>query len=166
MTPEQLSKWASIAEISSSLAILATLILLLIEIRQNTQSIQQSAEATRLTALDSGVEQYTAFRRMLLSDDALLELWENGCNRELEPLETLKYTQLAQQYFFLQRNVYERSRALRAQPQTAVQEQTVARIMRCPNLRAEFDRTLDVGADQGWFAAIRDELESSDPGHD
>lgn len=162
MTPEQLSKWSSIAEISSSFAILATLALLLIEIRQNTQAIQQSAEATRLAALDSGVEQFSSFRRLLLSDDELLELWEDGCDRELEPIEALKYSQLAQEFFFLQRNVYERSRALEAQAETTEPQQTAARIGRCSNLRAEFERAVGFGADQGWFAVIGDSLKGSD----
>jgi len=58
MPEKQWSKWASIAEIISSVAVLATLIFIVIEIRQNNSLIEQNSRAIRESAiqgLDSGV---------------------------------------------------------------------------------------------------------------
>ena len=57
------AKWASIAEIFGTLAILTTLLFLLVGLRQNTQAIEQTAAWMRLTSLDSGFEQNSVWRK-------------------------------------------------------------------------------------------------------
>ena len=51
MDERQLSKWASLAEIISSVAILATLIFLVVEIRQNNAFIEQNTAVAQWTAI-------------------------------------------------------------------------------------------------------------------
>jgi hypothetical protein len=58
MAEKHWSRWASIAEIISSIAIFSTLIFIVIEIRQNNSLIEQNSLAIRESAiqgLDSGV---------------------------------------------------------------------------------------------------------------
>ena len=56
MDDRQLSKWASIAEILSSFAILVTLLFLVVETRQNNTVIEQNTVAARWTAIQVQIE--------------------------------------------------------------------------------------------------------------
>ena len=160
MTPDQLSKLSSIAEIFSSIAILATLIFVLVEIRQNTQAIEQNAAWMRLASLDAGYEQFAEFRRLLLTDNEVFRLWEDGCSSELSGDEARRYDIIAEDWLFLQRNVSERSVALAGRELLDAQAAgTAARINRCPRLRSIFEDF--AGARQispEWYSAVSEAI--------
>lgn len=64
----KLSEWASIAEIVSSLAVVVTLVILVLGIRENT-------EVTRASAFDRNMESLNQFRLEIAKDPDLTRLW-------------------------------------------------------------------------------------------
>jgi len=69
----KLSEWASIAEIVSGLAVVITLIVLVLGIRENT-------EVTRASAFDRNMESVNQFRMEIAKDPELTRLWYSQFN--------------------------------------------------------------------------------------
>jgi len=78
MKNKQLSKWSSVAEILSSIAVVITLIFLVVEFRQNNALIEQNNRAIRdaaIQSLDAGV---LTIVNMLASDEKNAVLFATG----------------------------------------------------------------------------------------
>ena len=67
-SPNRLGRWTQIAEIIASLAVVATLLFLVAEVRQNTQ-------VTRAAAYEKGMEAVNEWRFKLASDPELARLY-------------------------------------------------------------------------------------------
>ncbi len=78
MDNQKLSKWASIAEITSSVAILATLVFLVIEIRQNNRLIEQNTSTAQWTAVQSLNESVQGVTRLWINDLETVALLKRG----------------------------------------------------------------------------------------
>ena len=161
MNPDQLSKLSSIAEILSSIAIVATLIFVLVEIRQNTQAIEQNAIWMRLASLDTGYDQTSEFRKMLLVEDDLFELWQHGCKAELDTDDETRFQILAVDWLIMMRNIGERvvalggNRAFDAHIQATVQG-----VNRCPRIREQFEGLNVIHQlSPDWYSAVSQALE-------
>ncbi len=89
MADSQLSKWASIAEILSSVAILATLMFLVVEIRQNNALIEQNTVAARWTAIQVQVESVREGIR-LWTDDPETQALMTRAHQSYEDLSELE----------------------------------------------------------------------------
>ena len=77
---QKLSDWASIAEIVSSIAVLVTLIVLVVSVRENTETI-------RTTSYAGNVDSLLEMEAAVISDPELSRiyyLWVNGDTEQLE----------------------------------------------------------------------------------
>ena len=77
--------WGAIGEIVGAIAVVATLIYLAVQIRQNTQQISHSIEATRIASLERNIQSANRMRELLIRDRGLAELFLAGM-RELDAL--------------------------------------------------------------------------------
>jgi len=75
---EKLSKWSSIAEILSSVAVLVTLVFLVIEFRQNNALIEQNNRAIRDAAIQSLDEGVLTIVNMLAAEEKNAVLFSKG----------------------------------------------------------------------------------------
>ena len=75
---EKLSKWSSIAEILSSIAVLVTLVFLVIEFRQNNALIEQNNRAIRDAAIQSLDEGVLTIVNMLAAEEKNAVLFSKG----------------------------------------------------------------------------------------
>jgi hypothetical protein len=78
MDNEKLSKWSSVAEILSSVAVLITLVFLVVEFRQNNSLIEQNNRAIRDAAIQSLDEGVLTIVNMLAADEKNAVLFSNG----------------------------------------------------------------------------------------
>ena len=87
MDSERLSKWSSIAEITSSVAVVITLVFLVVEFRQNNDLIEQNNRAIRDAAIASLDEGVLAVMGLLAESRENAVLFDRGV-REFESLNT------------------------------------------------------------------------------
>ena len=77
---QKLSDWASIAEIVSGIAVIVTLIILIVEVRENT-------EITRTAMYGSITDQFNAFETEMLLDPDLRPIYYRYLSSETAGLE-------------------------------------------------------------------------------
>ena len=70
--------WGAIGEIIGALAVVASLIYLAVQIRQNTRQISLSLDASRLAAFERNVESGIRSRELLITNPELSELFIKG----------------------------------------------------------------------------------------
>ena len=70
--------WGAIGEIVGALAVVASLIYLAAQIRQNTRQISLGLESTRLAAFEQNVESGNRARELLITNPEITELFLKG----------------------------------------------------------------------------------------
>ncbi len=93
--------WGAIGEIVGGIAVVASLVYLALQIRQNTQQISHSIETARLAALGRNIQAANRIRELLIRDRDLAELYIAGLSDfdALEGADRLRFE-------FLLRNIF------------------------------------------------------------
>lgn len=93
--------WGAIGEIIGALAVVASLIYLAAQIRQNTRQIAHSLEASKLAAFDQNVESGNRAREILITNPEVSELLLKGFvdYRNLPPTEQFRCNLLFRNLF-------------------------------------------------------------------
>ena len=88
--------WGAIGEIVGALAVVASLIYLAVQIRQNTRQISLSLESSRLAAFEQNVESGNRAREVLITNPAVAELFLRGLAdyHSLPPTDRLRCNML------------------------------------------------------------------------
>jgi hypothetical protein len=73
-----IQEWAAIAEIVSAIAVVASLVYLAMQIRQNTHGLQMSLKSTELAAFERNVETGNRIRELFILNDDVAELYARG----------------------------------------------------------------------------------------
>jgi len=73
-----IQEWAAIAEIVSAIAVIASLVYLAVQIRQNTHELQMNLRATELAAFERNVETGNRIRELFILNDEVAELYTRG----------------------------------------------------------------------------------------
>ena len=88
--------WGAISEIVSALAVVASLIYLAMQIRQNTRQISLTLESAKLAAFERTVESSNHAREILITNPEVAELFLKGLSdyRNLPPSEKFRCNML------------------------------------------------------------------------
>jgi len=70
--------WAALAEIIGAVAVVASLIYLAVQVRQNTHELSMSAKSTELAAFERNVEAGIRIREIFILNPEILELYTRG----------------------------------------------------------------------------------------
>ena len=73
-----IQEWAAIAEIVSAVAVVASLIYLAVQIRQNTHGLSMSLKSTELAAFERNVEAGNRIREIFILNSEFSELYARG----------------------------------------------------------------------------------------
>jgi hypothetical protein len=73
-----IQEWAAIAEIISAVAVIASLIYLAVQIRQNTNGLSMSLKSTELAAFERNVEAGNRIREIFILNPDVTELYARG----------------------------------------------------------------------------------------
>ena len=98
----KLSDWASIAEIVSGAAVIVTLIILIIGVRDNTQTVRASAYSENRNAMNS-------FQTEILTDQDALRVWDAYVTQEtaeLDQLDRQRLTLIVLSFFRIYEDAY------------------------------------------------------------
>ena len=127
MNLDNLNKWLTLA---ANLAILAGIVLLILEIQQNTR-------ATNISSLGSTLSQYNHFRENVIRDREVAELWENGLTeKDLDGPDSIRYNMLVSELMFTIQAAYLGMReASITDDQSGTTKAVVESYMRYPGIR-------------------------------
>ena len=76
--PLSIQDWGAIGEIVGAIAVVASLIYLAVQIRQNTRQISLNLESSKLAAFEQNVESGNRAREVLITNPAVAELFLKG----------------------------------------------------------------------------------------
>jgi hypothetical protein len=110
MKLDKLNQWLTLA---ANIGVLAGIVFLAVEIRQNDATLRESNTINILDARALELQQYNEFRALLVQTPDLLELWTAGLNGDvLDDLADEIYLTLCTSWLWLSVTAYERSLAL------------------------------------------------------
>ncbi len=73
-----IQEWGAIGEIVGGIAVVASLVYLAVQIRQNTRQLAMTIKATELAAFERNVESGNRIREMLITNPDVAELFARG----------------------------------------------------------------------------------------
>jgi hypothetical protein len=73
-----IQEWAAIAEIVSAIAVVASLVYLAMQIRQNTHGLQMSLKSTELAAFERNVDTGNRIREIFILNEEVADLYARG----------------------------------------------------------------------------------------
>lgn len=111
--------WGAIGEIIGALAVVASLIYLSVQIRQNTRQISLSMESSKLAAFEQSVESGNRARELLITNTELAELLLKGFAdyRSLPPTDKFRCNMLFRNLFSAIQGSYIRQLAVGGDPE-------------------------------------------------
>lgn len=90
----------AIAELIGMIAVVATLIYVAIQVRQNSELIRQNMLATRASMTHESSVFYSRMSELIATDKTLANIFRRGCeNEDLEPDEITRFEALLDVYF-------------------------------------------------------------------
>jgi hypothetical protein len=83
----------NLGEVVAAIATLGTLVYLAIQIRQNTKQVEESTQATRASAVNTGLQLINTNRLAIYSDHDTSSIWYRGLENpgSLDPLEQQRF---------------------------------------------------------------------------
>jgi len=96
-----IQEWGAIGEIIGGVAVVASLVYLAMQIRQNTRQLALSIEATRLAAFERNVEAGNQIRDLFIKYPDVAELYARGVRnfRQLNDSERLRFGMILRNVF-------------------------------------------------------------------
>jgi hypothetical protein len=105
-----INKWLTLI---ANFGVIAGILILAVEVRQNQQSLDEANVLNRLSASAATLDSYDRFRTMLIENKEVAQIWERGLNGEsLDPIDTNRFHQLCSSNIWNQVVAYERYLAL------------------------------------------------------
>lgn len=75
MQPLDINKWLTLI---ANFGVIAGILFLVIEVRQNQESFNEANMISRLLASSATLEAYESFRTMLIQDKEIAQIWDRG----------------------------------------------------------------------------------------
>lgn len=128
------TNWKDIAELIGIAAIVASLIAVVVELRQSTQELQ-------FATLDSTVGLYNNWRNKVIENDDVAEIWRTGiAGEELTPNQALRFRLMLSELMYAHQAAYVRvmSGAYYSEGQEATMRRTILSLLRSEVVRSRW----------------------------
>ncbi len=105
-----IQEWAALAEIIGAVAVVASLIYLAVQVRQNTHELSMSLRSTELAAFERNVESGIRIREIFILNPEILELYARGGKSyaDLDEDEKLRFDMVLRNVFSALQGAYVR----------------------------------------------------------
>ena len=135
----------NLGDFVGGIAVVATLIYLAVQVRQNTEQLRRSAEIEYLGAGTATFESFSSFRMQLASSPELAALYHKGAldPGSLDPVERLRFNLIAEELFFILATSFARFKALAPAGEIEVRRLGVDVILRSPGIAQWWTRQRD-----------------------
>jgi len=158
----------NLGDFIGGIAVVATLIYLAVQIRQNTQQLRRSAEIAAVEAADKTFASFSQFRQQITADGQLAELYLKGLrdHDSLTPIERFRFDLLLEDLFYMYQTSSHRMRTIRDEDfDEAFTQLNLRRMLRQPSIRIWWEANKG-SMDRAFVAEVdaRIERESPAPG--
>ena len=133
-----IQKWAALAEIIGAVAVVASLIYLAVQVRQNTHELSMSLKSTELSAFERNVESGIRIRELFILNPEILKLYARGGKSyaDLDEDEKLRFDMVLRNVFSAIQGAYVRQLTFGNDPtHFAGSERTLDRLVRGRGIR-------------------------------
>jgi len=133
-----IQEWAAIAEIVSAVAVVASLIYLAVQIRQNTNGLRMSLRSTELAAFERNVEAGNRVREIFILNPDVSELYARGLKSyaDLDGSDKMRFGMVLSNVFSALQGAYVRQLTYGNDPANfAGSERTLDSLIRCRGVR-------------------------------
>ena len=133
-----IQEWAALAEIIGAVAVVASLIYLAVQVRQNTHEISLSLKSTELAAFERNVESGIRVRELFILNPEVLQLYARGGQsfEDLDDNEKLRFDMVLRNVFSALQGAYVRQLTYGNDPaHFAGSERTLDRLIEGPGIR-------------------------------
>ena len=130
--------WAALAEIIGAIAVVASLIYLAVQVRQNTHELSMSLKSTELAAFERNVESGIRIRELFILNPEILELYARGGESytNLDEGDKLRFDMVLRNVFSALQGAYIRQLTFGNDPANfAGSERTLDRLVRSRGIR-------------------------------
>jgi len=87
--------------ILANVGVIAGIVFLAIEVRQNQSTLEEANAMNQIAVENTAQEHFSYFRALILENDELFDIWENGiAGAELTVSEEAKFQQLCTEHIF------------------------------------------------------------------
>lgn len=172
-----IQEWAAIAEIISAIAVVASLVYLAVQIRQNTRGLSMNLKSTELAAFERNVEAGNRIREIFILHPDVSELYARGIKSyaDLGGSEKLRFSMLLSNVFSALQGAYGRQLTYGNDPENfAGTERMLDSLIRCrgvqdwlssnsPDWRPQFAAMVTQRVQMTRDAASKDPSEEKEP---
>ena len=133
-----IQEWAALAEIVGAVAVVASLIYLAVQIRQNTHQISMSLKSMELAAFERNVESGIRIRELFILNPEILELYARGIESyaDLDEGDKLRFDMVLRNVFSALQGAYVRQLTYANDPtHFSGSERTLDRLVRGRGIR-------------------------------
>jgi len=133
-----IQEWAAIAEIVSAVAVVASLIYLAVQIRQNTHGLTMSLRSTELAAFERNVEAGNRVREIFILNPDVSELYARGLKSyaDLDGNDKMRFGMVLSNVFSALQGAYVRQLTYGNDPANfAGSERTLDSLIKCRGVR-------------------------------
>lgn len=133
-----IQEWAALAEIIGAVALVASLIYLAVQVRQNTHEISMSLKSTELAAFERNVESGIRIRELFILNPEVLELYARGGESwaSLDDGDKLRFDMVLRNVFSALQGAYVRQLTYGNDPtEFAGSERTLDRLIKGQGIR-------------------------------
>jgi len=133
-----IQEWAALAEIIGAVAVVASLIYLAVQVRQNTHELSMSLKSTELAAFERNVESGIRIREIFILNPEILKLYARGGESyaDLDEDEKLRFDLILRNVFSALQGAYVRQLTYGNDPANfAGSERTLDRLVRGRGIR-------------------------------
>ncbi len=133
-----IQEWAALAEIIGAVAVVASLIYLAVQIRQNTHELSMSLKSMELAAFERNVESGIRIRELFILNPEILELYARGSESyaDLDEGDKLRFDMVLRNVFSALQGAYVRQLTFGNDPTDfAGSERTLDRLVRSRGIR-------------------------------
>jgi len=108
-----LSDLGNLGEFIGAIAVVISLVYVAIQLRQNTKLVGENTVAHQISSFDENLNKYSAWRRHIIDEPEVAELFLKGLERQdsLSEVEALRWHALVTELIFTVQSVYERANA-------------------------------------------------------
>jgi len=133
-----IQEWAALAEIIGAVAVVASLIYLAVQVRQNTHQLSMSLKSTELAAFERNVESGIRIREIFILNPEILKLYARGGESytDLDDDEKLRFDMVLRNVFSALQGAYVRQLTYENDPTNfAGSERTIDRLVQSRGIR-------------------------------
>lgn len=133
-----IQEWAALAEIIGAVAVVASLIYLAVQVRQNTHELSLSLRSTELAAFERNVESGIRIRELFILNPEIMELYARGAESyaDLDQNDKLRFDMVLRNVFSALQGAYVRQLTFDNDPTNfAGSERTLDRLVRGQGVR-------------------------------